>query len=185
MSVINDTFCVATQTTPSKMMYGDKVNRVRGILTPHGEPSIRTLSFTDEVSTAHAFIMAAAEDNFQQRLQKARSLMPDFDPDTLHRAGEYVVASLPNGEKGKRWLGELGEDRFITFMCGGVAKRLMDDEFDDCITRWLALLGPEKLATLLNTTLAPRWRCLGDPNSFRSSEASLLCLKPKAIMVVQ
>jgi hypothetical protein len=101
-SVINDTFCVATQTTPSKMMYGDKVNRIRGILTPHGEPSVRTLSFADEVSTAHAFIMAAAEDIFQHRLQKARSLMPDFDPDTLYRAGEYVVASLPNGEKGKR-----------------------------------------------------------------------------------
>ena len=61
-----------------------------------------------------------------------------------------------------RWLGELGKDRFITFMCGSVAKRLMDDEFDDCITRWLPLLGPAKLCTLLNTTLAPRWRCLGD-----------------------
>ena len=61
-----------------------------------------------------------------------------------------------------RWLGELGKDRFITFMCGSVAKRLMDDEFDDCITRWLPLLGPAKLCTLLNTSLAPRWRCLGD-----------------------
>ncbi len=101
-SIINDTFCVATQTTPSKMMYGDRVNRVRGILTPHGEPSMRTLSFADEVSTAHALIMAAAEDIFQQRLQKALSLMPDFDPDNLYRAGDYVVASLPSGEKGKR-----------------------------------------------------------------------------------
>jgi hypothetical protein len=84
------------------MMYGDKVNRVRGILTPHGEPSIRVLSFADEVSTAHAFIMAAAEDVFQQRLQKAIELMPDFDSDALYRAGDYVVAKLPNGEKGKR-----------------------------------------------------------------------------------
>ena len=60
------------------------------------------------------------------------------------------------------WLGELGEAQFITFMCNGVAKRLVDDEFDVCITRWLALLGPAKLCTLLSTTLAPRWRCLGD-----------------------
>ena len=101
-SIINDTFCVATQTTPSKMMYGDKVNRVRGILTPHGEPSIRVLSFADEVSTAHAIIMAAAEDVFQQRFQKAIELMPDFDSDALYRAGDYVVAKLPDGEKGKR-----------------------------------------------------------------------------------
>ena len=47
-------------------------------------------------------------------------------------------------------------------MCGSVAKRLMDDEFDECITRWLALLGPAKLCTLLSSDLAPRWRCLGE-----------------------
>lgn len=77
-------------------MYGDKVNRVRGILTPHGEKSIRTMEFASEVGTAHAIIMAAAEDAFQLRLQKAISLMPDFDPDKLYRPRDYVVATVPS-----------------------------------------------------------------------------------------
>jgi len=104
MSVINDTFCVATQTTPNKMMYGDKVNRIRGILTAHGESSIRIVgpSFAAEVSIAHALIMSAAEECFQNRLRKALNAMPDFDADKVYRPGEYVVAIVPANQAGKR-----------------------------------------------------------------------------------
>lgn len=104
MSVINDTFCIATQTTPNKMMYGDKVNRIRGILTAHGESSLRIVgpNFAAEVSVAHALIIAAAEDFFQERLKKALQNMPDFDADMIYRPGEYVVAIVPPNQKGKR-----------------------------------------------------------------------------------
>lgn len=104
VSVINDTFCVATHTTPNKMMYGDKVNRIRGILTDHGESSIRVVgpNFASEVSIAHALIMSAAEDFFQERLKKALDHMPDFDSDMVYRPGEYVVAIVPPNQKGKR-----------------------------------------------------------------------------------
>ncbi len=103
-SIINDTFCVSTHTTPNKMMYGDMVNRIRGILTPHGESSIRIMGtdFAKEVSVAHAIIMSAAEDFFQARLKKALQTMPDFDADMVYRPGDYVVAILPPNKKGKR-----------------------------------------------------------------------------------
>jgi hypothetical protein len=86
------------------MMYGDKVNRIRGILTDHGESSIRIVgpNFASEVSIAHALIMSAAEDFFQERLKKALDHMPDFDSDMVYRPGEYVVAIVPPNQKGKR-----------------------------------------------------------------------------------
>jgi hypothetical protein len=97
LSIINNTFNAVTHTTPSRMMYGDCNNRLRGILQPFG-PKVRAElgpGFARKVSEVHAFITAAAEDYHQQRIKTALSKMPAYNPDKIYRQGEYVVAVLP------------------------------------------------------------------------------------------
>ena len=97
MSIINNTFNAVTHTTPSRMMYGDCANRLRGILQPFG-PKVRAElgpGFARKVSEVHAFISAAAEDYHQQRIRIALSRMPGYNPDRIYRHGDYVVAILP------------------------------------------------------------------------------------------
>ena len=97
LSIINNTFNAVTHTTPSRMMYGDCANRLRGILQPFG-PKVRAElgpGFARKVSEVHAFISAAAEDYHQQRIRIALSKMPGYNPDRIYRQGDYVVAILP------------------------------------------------------------------------------------------
>ncbi len=97
LSIINNTFNAVTHTTPSRMMYGDCANRLRGILQPFG-PKVRSElgpGFAKKVSEVHAFISAAAEDYHQQRIHIALSKMPGYNPDRVYRQGDYVVAILP------------------------------------------------------------------------------------------
>jgi hypothetical protein len=98
-SIINNTFCVATHSTPAKMMYGDSHNHVRGILTAHGVAKLRDVNHTHDYSNAHGMIMAADLDFQDERIAKALSLMPPLDPSMLYRTGDYVVAKLPMGDR--------------------------------------------------------------------------------------
>jgi hypothetical protein len=98
-SIINNTFCVATHSTPAKMMYGDSHNHVRGILTPHGVAKLRTVNHAHDYSVAHGLIMAADHDFQNIRIQKALDLMPQVDPSMLYRTGDYVIAKLPPGDR--------------------------------------------------------------------------------------
>jgi len=104
LSVINGTFNAITHTTPSKMMYGDAANRLRGILLPYG-PKVRAElgpNFASRTSEIHAFIMAAAEEFHQERIKKALQKMPAYNCEKIYRQGEYVVAILPeNSRKSK------------------------------------------------------------------------------------
>ncbi len=73
LSIISNTFTAVTHTTPSRMLYGDCANRLRGILQPFG-PKVRAEigpGFVRKASEAHAFITAAAEDFHQQRIKTA------------------------------------------------------------------------------------------------------------------
>jgi hypothetical protein len=104
LSVVNGTFNAVTHTTPSKMMYGDCANRLRGILQPFGSKVRAELgpNFASKTSEAHAFILAAAEEYHQERIRKALQKMPAYDRNKVYRQGEYVVAILPeNGRKHK------------------------------------------------------------------------------------
>jgi len=96
LSVINGTFNAITHTTPSKMMYGDCANRIRGILL-HCGPKVRTElgpNFASKTSEAHAFIGAAAEEYHQERIRKALQKMPAYNREKVYKQGEYVVAIL-------------------------------------------------------------------------------------------
>jgi hypothetical protein len=98
LSIINNTFNAITHTTPAKMMYGDGVNRLRGILLPFGESSLREelgSGLAARISEGHAFIMAAAEDYQQERIRIAMDAMPSFSQDMIYQIGDYVVAILP------------------------------------------------------------------------------------------
>ena len=101
LSVINGTFNAITHTTPSKMMYGDAANRLRGILLPYG-PKVRSElgpNFASRTSEIHAFIMAAAEEFHQERIRKTLQKMPAYNRDKVYRQGEYVVATLPESSR--------------------------------------------------------------------------------------
>jgi hypothetical protein len=101
LSIINNTFNAVTHTTPSRMMYGDCANRLRGILQPFG-PKVRAElgpGFARKTSEAHAFITAAAEDYHQQRIRAAISKMPAYDVNRVYRQGDYVVAVLPDATR--------------------------------------------------------------------------------------
>ena len=101
LSVVNGTFNAITHTTPSKMMYGECANRLRGILQPHGA-KVRTElgpNFASKTSEAHAFIIAAAEEYHQERIRKSLQQMPAYDRDKVYRQGEYVVAVLPENSR--------------------------------------------------------------------------------------
>jgi len=101
VSVINGTFNATTHTTPSKMMYGDAANRLRGILLPFG-PKVRAElgpNFASRTSEIHAFIMAAAEEFHQERIRKALQKMPAYNREKVYRQGEYVVAVLPENSR--------------------------------------------------------------------------------------
>jgi hypothetical protein len=101
LSIINNTFNAVTHTTPSRMMYGDCANRLRGILQPFG-PKVRAElgpGFARKTSEAHALITAAAEDYHQNRVRIALSKMPAYNPDRIYRQGDYVVAVLPAATK--------------------------------------------------------------------------------------
>ena len=93
LSIINNTFNAITHTTPAKMVYGDSGSRVRGILLPFGEASVRSelgAGLAAKISERHAFIMAAAEDYHQERIKltlEAREM--------IYQVGDYVVAILP------------------------------------------------------------------------------------------
>jgi hypothetical protein len=98
LSVINNTFNAVTHTTPAKMVYGDNVNRIRGILLPFGTASVREelgAGLAAKISERHAFIMAAAEDYQQERIKLALAAMPDFNINMIYQVGDYVVAVLP------------------------------------------------------------------------------------------
>jgi hypothetical protein len=99
MSIINNTFNAVIHTTPSRMIYGDSVDHVRGILTPFGKERVRTFGpcWASTVSDNHSVIMAEADEYQRQRLEKCLSEMPNFDSDYIYQQGEYVVAVLPNG----------------------------------------------------------------------------------------
>jgi len=99
MSIINNTFNATTHTTPSKMLYGDSVDLVRGILTPFGKEKIRTFGpcWASTVSEHHSAIMVAADEYQNQRLQQCLNAMPNFEASHVYEPGEYVVAVLPNG----------------------------------------------------------------------------------------
>jgi hypothetical protein len=98
-SVINNTFNAVTHTTPSKMIYGDSVDHVRGILTPFGKEKVRMFGpcWASTVSENHSIIMARADEYQIQRLTQCLLAMPSFDGDHVFHIGEYVVAVLPNG----------------------------------------------------------------------------------------
>jgi len=99
MSTINNTFNATTHSTPSKMLYGDSVDHVRGILTPFGKEKVRTFGpcWVSTVSENHSVIMATADAYQIQRLEQCLGSMPDFDGDRIYQPGEYVVAVLPAG----------------------------------------------------------------------------------------
>jgi hypothetical protein len=104
LSIINNTFNAVTHTTPAKMMYGDGTNRLRGILLPFGEPNIREdlgEGLAARISRGHAFIMAAAEDYHQERIQKVLDAMPTFSQTMIYQVGDYVVAILPHNVRKK------------------------------------------------------------------------------------
>ena len=98
-STINNTFNAVTHSTPSKMIYGDSVDHVRGILTPFGKAKVRMFGpcWASTVSENHSVIMAAADEYQTQRLDQCLLAMPSFDSDHVYQIGEYVVAVLPNG----------------------------------------------------------------------------------------
>ena len=98
LSIINSTFNAVTHCTPARMMYGDCVDRLRGILLPFG-PKLRAElgpSFASKTSDAHAILMAEADALQQKRLAAALSKMPEYNPDKTYKQGEYVVAILPS-----------------------------------------------------------------------------------------
>lgn len=98
LSIINNTFNAVTHCTPARMMYGDSVDRLRGILLPFGTKLRAELgpTFASKTSDAHAILMAEADALQQKRLATALSKMPDYNPDKVYRQGEYVVAILPS-----------------------------------------------------------------------------------------
>jgi hypothetical protein len=98
-SIINNTFCVATHSTPSKMMYGDSHNHIRGILVAHGGPKLRDLNHAHDYSVAHGLIMAADYDFQHERIHRALSMMPAMSASIVYRTGDYVVAKLPPGDR--------------------------------------------------------------------------------------
>lgn len=98
-SIINNTFCTATHSTPAKMMYGDTHNHVRGILTAHGASKLRELNHAHDFSIAHGMIMAADHDFQDERIQHAMAMMPAIHANMVYRTGDYVVAKLPSGER--------------------------------------------------------------------------------------
>ena len=98
-SIINNTFCVATHSTPAKMMYGDSHNHVRGILTSHGASKLRELNHAQDYSIAHGLIMAADYDFQTERINHALSMMPAMNASIVYRTGDYVVAKLPTGDR--------------------------------------------------------------------------------------
>jgi hypothetical protein len=100
MSIVNGTFNSVTHTTPTAMIYGDRVNRLRGILTRHGEPKIREElgpDFAKRVSKGHAMIMAAAEEYQLERIRKCLDMQPAHDMSKAIAIGDYVTAVLPSG----------------------------------------------------------------------------------------
>jgi hypothetical protein len=104
LSIINGTFNATTHSTPAQMIYGDNVNRLRGILLPFGSKHLRTdvgTNYSSRVSNAHAHLMAAAEDYQQQRLCNALEKMPPFSLETIYQIGDYVVADLKSMRRNK------------------------------------------------------------------------------------
>jgi hypothetical protein len=99
VSVINNTFNATIHTTPTKMMFGDSVDHIRGILTPFGKEKTRTFGpcWASAVSENHSIIMATADAYQIQRLEQCLNAMPDFDGDHVYQPGEYVVSVLPTG----------------------------------------------------------------------------------------
>ena len=99
MSVINNTFNATTHTTPTKMVFGESVDHVRGILTPFGKARVRTFGpcWASSVSEHHSVIMVTADVYQQQRLDQCLKAMPDFDSNYIYQPGDYVVAVLPDG----------------------------------------------------------------------------------------
>ncbi len=99
MSVINNTFNATTHTTPTKMVFGDSVDHVRGILTPFGKAKVRTFGpcWASTVSEHHSVIMVTADVYQQQRLEQCLKAMPNFDSNYVYQPGDYVVAVLPDG----------------------------------------------------------------------------------------
>jgi hypothetical protein len=80
------------------MVYGDSGSRVRGILLPFGEASVRQelgAGLAARISEKHAFIMAAAEDYQQERIKLTLDAMPEFTREMIYQVGDYVVAILP------------------------------------------------------------------------------------------
>ena len=54
------------------------------------------------------------------------------------------------------WVELLGKDKFVTFICDGIAARLGDAAFDALLRNWLELLGQDKFVTFICDGIAAR-----------------------------
>jgi antirestriction protein ArdC len=56
----------------------------------------------------------------------------------------------------ENWRRLLGNDRFVTFVCGSVACRLQDEQFTAVLENWRRLLGDDRFATFVCDSVACR-----------------------------
>ena len=155
MSIINNTFNATTHTTPTKMVFGDSVDHVRGILTPFGKEKVRSFGpcWAATVSENHSLIMASADDYQLKRLDQCLQAMPDFDSNHIFQAGEYVVAILPNGMRRPK-LNPQFRGLFLVFRTSGNnestvhCKSVLDDSITEIHARDLRPIDLSTLASI-------------------------------------
>ena len=56
----------------------------------------------------------------------------------------------------EHWRTLLGDDRFVTFICDGVACRLGEKAFADLLEHWHTLLGDDRFVTFICDSVACR-----------------------------
>jgi hypothetical protein len=67
---------------------------------------------------------------------------------------------IPDFENRMRyWLGALGAEKFVTWMCDSLAVRLLNPDFDERLRYWMDELGAELFVKFMCNSLAAR---LGD-----------------------
>ncbi len=155
MSTINNTFNATTHSTPSKMLYGDSVDHVRGILTPFGKERIRSFGpcWASMVSDNHSIIMATADEYQIQRLEQCLAAMPDFDGSRIYQPGEYVVAVLPSGMRRPKLNPQFRGIYFVLRTSGNNestvhCKSVLDDTVTEIIARDLRPIDLSVLASV-------------------------------------
>ena len=67
-----------------------------------------------------------------------------------------LYEGLHDNARLREWLDELGPERFCTFMCGGVASKLLSKAFNARLREWLDKLGPERFCTFMRDGVAAR-----------------------------